>query len=135
MFTKSFRRFSVTEQRVGSGKLCAPYSRPGQQRDDTSVHAGILVGLCLVVALAGVPSSRAQPWEKPPQVLPGTQPLTWSDPLDVRLMDGAHRYIERKIAESSQGRADLWKRDCSSSEAYARSVAENRKRFRKVFPE
>ena len=37
-------------------------------------------------------------------VLPGTQPLTWDDDLSVRMMDGAHRFVERQIAESVKGR-------------------------------
>jgi dienelactone hydrolase len=65
-------------------------------------------------------------------VLPSTQPLTWDGPLDVRMMDGAHRFVERKIAESVAGRAKYWKRDFSSSAAYEKSVEPNRERFRKI---
>ena len=38
------------------------------------------------------------------EALPGTQPLTWDGDLSVRMMDGAHRFVERKIAESVKGR-------------------------------
>ena len=65
-------------------------------------------------------------------VLPSTQPLTWDGDLDVRMMDGAHRFVERKIAESVSGRAKFWKRDSSSPAAYGKSVEPNRERFRKI---
>ena len=32
--------------------------------------------------------------------LPGAGTLVWNDDLSVRMMDGAHRFVERKIAES-----------------------------------
>src|ERR1035441_6118737 len=80
-----------------------------------------------MTALA-VPSLTAAPAE----VLPSTQPLTWDGDLDVRMMDGAHRFVERKIAESIAGRAKYWKRDFSSPAAYEKSVEPNRKRFRQI---
>lgn len=45
-------------------------------------------------------------------------------------MDGAHRFVERKIAELVATRGALWARDFSSPEAYARSVEANRARFK-----
>jgi dienelactone hydrolase len=68
----------------------------------------------------------------PAEVLPSTQPLTWNGELDVRMMDGAHRFVERKIAESIAGRTKYWKRDFSSPAAYQKSVEPNRERFRKI---
>jgi dienelactone hydrolase len=65
-------------------------------------------------------------------VLPGTQPLTWDDDLSERMMDGAHRYVQRKIAESVSGRQQFWHRDISSREAYEKSVAPNREYFRHI---
>ena len=65
-------------------------------------------------------------------VLPGTQPLDWDGDLSVRMMDGAHRFVERKIGESVAARAKYWKRDFSSAAAYEKSVEENRARFRKI---
>ena len=67
-----------------------------------------------------------------PDTLPGTEPLANADNLDVRLMDGAHLYVERKIAESVQTRQRFWKRDLSSRQAYEKSVEPNRARFRKI---
>src|SRR6185295_7889648 len=42
------------------------------------------------------------------QVLPGTQPLDWQGDLSERMMDGAHRFVERKISESRQTRQRHW---------------------------
>jgi dienelactone hydrolase len=63
------------------------------------------------------------------QVLPDTAPLTWDGDLSVKMMDGAHRLVERKIAASLDARQQHWKRDFSSAEAYAASVQPNRARF------
>jgi len=67
-----------------------------------------------------------------PDVLPGSQKLDWEGDLPVRMMDGAHRFVERKIAESVAGRPRFWKRDLASREAYEKSVEPNRERFRKM---
>src|SRR5262245_39607024 len=54
------------------------------------------------------------PWTasavEPPATLPGTEALTWDDNLADRMMDGLHRFAERKIAESAAGRSRFWKR-------------------------
>jgi len=64
-------------------------------------------------------------------LLPGTRPLAWSGDLADRLMDGAHRFIEGKIAGSIAGRAKYWNRDDSSPGAYEKSIAANRQRLMK----
>ena len=48
------------------------------------------------------------------------------------MLDGLHRFVERKIDESVGARAKLWKRDPSSREAYERSIRANRESFRKI---
>ena len=53
----------------------------------------------LLGSLAAAPLLQAAP------AMPGTQPLTWDGDLSVRMMDGAHRFVERKIAESIAARA------------------------------
>ncbi|MFL6280779.1 MAG: dienelactone hydrolase family protein [Vicinamibacterales bacterium] len=63
--------------------------------------------------------------------LPGTQPLSWEGDLSERMMDGAHRFVERKIEESVESRQKYWKRDFSSRQAYEASVEPNRQRFMK----
>jgi dienelactone hydrolase len=68
-----------------------------------------------------------------PQELPQTQRLEWpEEDLSDRLMTGAHRFAERKIAEAPAKRASLWARDYSSPEAYAKSVAPNRALLRTI---
>lgn len=64
-----------------------------------------------------------------PAPLPGTKPLTWQGDLSVRMMDGAHQFVERKIRESVETRQSHWHRDFASRPAYETSVAPNRKRF------
>jgi dienelactone hydrolase len=64
--------------------------------------------------------------------LPDTEPLNWQGDLSVRMMDGCHRFIERKIDESIDKRPQFWHRDFSSPEAYAKSVEPNRERLKKI---
>ena len=67
------------------------------------------------------------------QTLPGTKPLTGVESdLSGRLMDGAHRFVERKIAEATAKRSALWRRDPSSPAAYAASLQPQRERFRVI---
>ena len=67
--------------------------------------------------------------------LAGTQPLTWPETdgaLADRLMDGAHKFVERKIGEAQGKRHQYWHYDFSSAEAYNQSVSPNRERFKKM---
>src|SRR4051812_45673121 len=64
--------------------------------------------------------------------LPGTAPLTEAGDLSRKMLDGLHRFAERKLDESAAGRARLWKRDTSSREAYEKSVQPNRESFRTI---
>ena len=64
--------------------------------------------------------------------LPGTGELTWEGDLSDRMMDGAHRFVESKIAESLAARSRYWRRDFSSPAAYESSVAANRARFARI---
>jgi len=67
---------------------------------------GAVVGL--MTALPGTAGERLE-------TLPQTKPLEWEETdLSSRLMDGAHRFIERKIEESVAKRSQLWSRDFSS---------------------
>lgn len=77
----------------------------------------------LLCSLAGAGWSQSQP------PLAGTAPLTWDGDLSVRMMDRAHRFVERKIEKSIQTRQRHWRRDLSSRVAYEQSVAANRARF------
>ncbi len=65
------------------------------------------------------------------EVLPGTMPLTWEGDLSIKMLDGAHRFIDEKITESIDHRSKLWNRDFSSVYAYEQSIEPNRERFMK----
>ena len=88
------------------------------------VFLGAVVGL--MAALSGTAAGRLE-------TLPQTKPLEWEETdLSSRLMDGAHRFIERKIEESVAKRSQLWSRDFSSPAAYAKSVQPNRAHFQTI---
>ena len=80
-----------------------------------------LVAFCLV--------SRTEAFQVKPDVLPGTKLLTGNDDLSVKMLDGAHKFIERKIEESIVDRSKSWNRNFNSREEYERSVEPNRNRF------
>ncbi len=67
-----------------------------------------------------------------PATLPNTQSLTWDDDLADRMMDGLHRFVDRKIEHAVANRQQFWKRDTSSPEAYEKSIAPNRERLKKL---
>src|SRR5438445_614550 len=77
-----------------------------------------------VLLLACVPALADSP-----ATLPGTRPLTEGGDLSERMLDGLHRFVERKVDGSVGGRASLWKRDPSSRETYERSIRANREWF------
>src|SRR5437016_4345906 len=80
----------------------------------------------LLIALPGTAVERME-------TLPQTKPLDWAESdLSSRLMDGAHRFIERQIAEAIAKRSQFWSRDFSSPAAYAQSVQPNRVRFQTI---
>jgi dienelactone hydrolase len=86
----------------------------------------LLIACALVVASCATFAAEIQ-------TLPNTKPIEWPEAdLSGRLMDGAHQFIERKIAEAPQKRARYWKRDFSSPDAYARSVDPNREHLRTI---
>jgi dienelactone hydrolase len=89
----------------------------------------LLQGLGLTLAATGL--LDADPAQSP-NLLPGTQRLTWEGDLSQKMMDGAHQYVERKIQESIASRQKYWKRDLSSRAAYEKSVEGNRRRFAKI---
>jgi dienelactone hydrolase len=70
---------------------------------------------------------------EPAETLPQTRPLDWPEPdLSGRLMDGAHQFVERQIAESVARRKQFWHRDFSSPAAYDQSIEPNRARFQTI---
>ncbi|MGH7140558.1 MAG: hypothetical protein ACREHD_32895, partial [Pirellulales bacterium] len=57
---------------------------------------------------------------------------TWEGDLSVRMLDGLHRFIDRKITDSPRRRERHWRRDLSGADAYAKSVEANRQRFARL---
>ena len=76
--------------------------------------------------------ARALDSPPPPAVLPGTQELTREGDLAAQMVQGIHQFLLKQTAESVEKRQARWHRDLSSPEALARSVAQNRGRFRKI---
>ena len=93
--------------------------KPFLSRSLAARNLGFVLALSLASAATADENDR----------LPGTQPLTWQGDLSARMLDGAHRLIDRKIEESIALRSQYWQRDTSSAEAYAKSVGPNRQRF------
>ena len=84
------------------------------------------VGLTVSAALG----LQEDPAQGESQGLAATTFLSWSETdLSGRLMDGAHRFVERQIDESIEKRRSFWRLDFSSLDAYERSIKANRTRF------
>ena len=64
--------------------------------------------------------------------VPGTQPLTIDKPLDVFMIEGLDRFCLKEIEKAREQRDSLWKRDYSSLEAYEKSIAPYREKFRTI---
>ena len=91
----------------------------------------LAAALCLPPVFIGISSSVQLPPSRGP--LPQTAVLDWpEEDLSARMMDGAHRFVERQIVEA-QGRAGrFWKYDRSSAAAWNASVNDNRARLREI---
>jgi dienelactone hydrolase len=68
----------------------------------------------------------------PSESLPGTRPLNGDGDLSRAMLDGLHRFADRRIDASVEARAKLWDRDPSSRVAYEKSVERNRASFRRI---
>jgi dienelactone hydrolase len=93
----------------------------------------LFLSIPLVIALTGlVCTGPATPAAEPEATLPGSRPLTVEGDLSAKMLEGLHRFVERKIDKSVQRRTQYWQRDVSSSEAYQKSIRPNRERFRGI---
>ena len=89
------------------------------------------VGLMYLVVCSVAPVAPAD--SSSPESLPGTKALDWpEEDLSLRLMQGAHQFVERKIGEAPRSRGQYWKLDAASREAYEVSIAENRQKLREI---
>ncbi len=93
-----------------------------------------LVAFVSVAWLAGAGSGAApgQAAGGGDSCLPATQRLTDARDLAMEMVAGIDRYFVRELGESAGRRERHWRRDCSSPEAYARSVEPNRRRLAKI---
>jgi dienelactone hydrolase len=80
------------------------------------------ISLCAATAMA----------QEHPATFPGTEPLTADKPLDVLMVEGIDRFCLNEIEQARERRESLWKRDFSSAEAYDKSMAPYREKFRTI---
>src|SRR5262245_49513232 len=85
-----------------------------------------LAGLILAFSLPGQTTLPGQ------ATLPGTAPLVVQNDPAAAMVEGIHTFLDRETAQSASRRERFWRRDYASSEAYSRSLAANRERFRKI---
>jgi dienelactone hydrolase len=88
-------------------------------------QTGLLALLTLLVARI----QGADEPHDPPQLLTGTEALTWTGDFAERIVDGADTFLLRELDRSVQRRQRHWQRDYASPEAYQRSLEPNRQRL------
>jgi dienelactone hydrolase len=99
-------------------------------RRDRWIMAGILTAIAILAGVAAnVAIGNGAENKSPPAVLPGTEPLEQSADFAKVMLDGLHKFLDRKLTESAQRRERYWHRDFSSLQAYERSVEVNRQRL------
>jgi dienelactone hydrolase len=106
-----------------------------QKQMKSKVAFYFLFLLCLIKSGEAYQVPRGEvsiPFNNMPQVFPGTSPFTLEGDLSAKMLDGAHKFIEEKIKQSVNHRAELWHRDFTSKEAYEKSIEPHRKRFMKI---
>lgn len=120
----------------GFGGRCGAevYSRPdggqpGCRWGPIACAGRVLAAMAMAVCLFAVAAAAA---DRPPETVPGTQPLVWEGELWQRIVREAHGFLDRKLAEAVDRRSAYWQRDVSSPAAYERSVEPNRVRLRKI---
>ena len=72
------------------------------------------------------------PYANAQMTLPGTTAFTLDGDPAARMVDAIHAFLLRETAVSAGRREGLWTRDYRSPEAYERSIAPNRARFRTI---
>jgi dienelactone hydrolase len=84
------------------------------------VFAGFIASLLLALSAPGQAPLR------------GTALLVVEGDPAAAMVEGIHTFLERETAQSVRTRERFWQRDYASAEAYSRSLAANRERFRKI---
>jgi dienelactone hydrolase len=91
----------------------------------------LAAAFCVGWGVAG--NSSSGQFAAPAGPLPQTAALDWPDEdLSGRMMDGAHRFVERQIVETQARSGRFWKYDPSSAAAWSASVEDNRNRLREI---
>jgi len=83
----------------------------------------LLTGVLCLSGASPALSQQAAP-------LAGTQPLTLQGDLSAQMVAGIDAFLLSETEKAVAARTNFWKRDASSREAYEKSVAPNRERFR-----
>jgi dienelactone hydrolase len=95
--------------------------------------AVLVLGTGLLLGLGA--GTRAQNSQVPPATgaLPQTAALDWpEEDLSGRMMDGAHRFVEREIADVQSRSRRFWNYDRSSAAAWNTALQDNRDRLREI---
>lgn len=77
-------------------------------------------------------TNKEFPYKDLPDVFPETKALAEEKERSIKILDDAHLFIEKQIADAKQQRAGYWKRNLTSREGYEESVEPNRQRFRRA---
>lgn len=81
--------------------------------------------ICLAFALPTQADDQAQP-------LPGTQPLTITDPLDEVMVSGISRFAVQAINDSQKLRDNAWAADPKKAEQSRKAMDDRRAQFRTI---
>src|SRR4051812_41885923 len=86
----------------------------------------------LLAALLLAPALCRADDTKRPDVLPGTKALTMKGDVAEQLVAGVDKFLLRETALSAKRREHYYRRDTSSPENYAASLAPNRARLARI---
>jgi dienelactone hydrolase len=89
--------------------------------------------LPMVIWLLLLPAAeRIAPAQAPPDLVPGTAPLSPGTNAAAEMTAGIDKFLTRELDRSVGVRSRFWNRDFSSAAAYEKSVRPNRERLRRM---
>jgi len=103
-----------------------------RRKDRVRVEGLLRIALPFLLLAGSVTPVAAEEAAAHMEALPGSQPLALQGDIASAMIEGIDRFLLREIAASIGRRGEHWQRDCSSREAYRRSIAPNRKRLRHI---
>jgi dienelactone hydrolase len=92
----------------------------------------LLQRILLALLLLGSSCSFALGIEPKKEVLPRAKPLTLEGDLAERMLEGAHRFLDRKLAETLVRRSNYWEKGLSSPKNKGRFLDESRKELARI---